>query len=85
MEWSRVDDTDSDGNLRVTYAMILPPGTDFMIRATKFGVQLSGTTPFYTDYTQVQEKLSWSQYQHQRIKETNSAILQRYLDEGCLT
>lgn len=79
MNWVRIDDLTDAGYVRVRYGLV---GYDFEIRATASGVQLTGTTPIYTDYTPVQEKLSWAQYQSQRIRETGRAIPQAFLDRG---
>lgn len=81
MNWTRIDDLDDNGNIRVRYTL---HGFDFEIRATKFGVQLTGTTPYYTDWTSVQERLSWCQYISQRLKETGEPISQYRLERGQL-
>jgi len=82
MEWTRIDDIDENSNIRVRYCLVTPPGYSFEIRATRLGVQLTGITPYYTDYVPIQEKLSWAQYQSQRIRETGTVIIQTYLDRG---
>ena len=79
MNWTRLDDIDEFENLRVRYLLT---GFDFEIRATKLGVQLTGTTPYYTDWTTVNEKITWCQYQSQKIRETGCQIPQDILDRG---
>ena len=82
MNFIRIDDVDSDGLLRVRYVLDSQPGYDFEIRATKLGVQFTGTTPYYTDYVPIQQILSWAQYQSQKLRETGHSIPQNILERG---
>lgn len=82
MDFTRIDDIDELGNLRVIYTLSSQPGYDFKILATKLGVQLSGLSPKYTDYTAVNRHLVFAQYQSQKLRETGHAIPQPVLDRG---
>jgi hypothetical protein len=81
MIFARTDDLDGGGFTRVRY-ILQYPGYSFEIQATRAGVIITGTTPPYTDWVPVQEKLSWAQYQAQKLRETGRAIPQNILDQG---
>jgi len=82
MEFTRIDDIDELGNLRVIYALTSQPGYDFKILATKLGVQLAGLTPKLTDMIAINECLVWAYYQQQKLRETGHAVPQPVLNRG---
>lgn len=81
MEFLRIDEV-VNGLLYVRYTVMNQPGYDLTISASRQGVEFSGTCRPYTDYTPLQQVLSWAQYQSQRIRETGASIPQAFLDRG---
>ena len=82
MIFQRNDDLDQLGNNRVSYTLIESPGYTFSVIATKLGVQLTGTTPPYTDYRAINQVMVWAQYQSQHLREQGVSIPQNEIDRA---
>jgi hypothetical protein len=84
MTFQRNDDIDPNGNNRVNYTLIDCPGYTFTAIATKQGVQLTGTTPPYTDFRAINQVLVWVQYQYNQLKTRGTSIPQNFIDSGMI-
>lgn len=82
MIFARSDDVDSYGNQRVNYFLADSPGFDFTVSITKTGIQISGTTPNYTDPIEINRVMNWSVIQRQALKERGAPITQQQIDHG---
>ena len=76
MIFTRSDDLDNSGNNRVNYNLADAPGFTFSITATRQGVQVSGTTPFYTDPRAINQAFVWAFAQYNSLNTQGTAIPQ---------
>jgi len=68
MIFTRSDDIDSLGNQRVTYSLSDCPGYTFTFSTTKTGITISGTTPVFTDFTQLNLMSMYIKVQHDSLR-----------------
>jgi hypothetical protein len=78
--FNRIDDISESGNARVRY-VLMHIDYLFEIQATRTGIRLTGTTPYYSDWAPVQKYLNFAQYQSQKLKETGSSVSEQTLEE----
>jgi hypothetical protein len=84
MIFTRVDDLDGNGNNRVSYTLVDAPGYTFSVIATRTGVQITGTTPVYTDQRQINQVLVWAYAQFNNLSTQGVSIPQNHIIGGLL-
>lgn len=84
MNFVRTDDFDGDGSNRVTYSLVDQPGYTFAVIATRTGVQVTGTTPKFTDPRAINQVMTWSYCQYNNLSTQGVAIPQDRIIGGKL-
>lgn len=77
------DDVDPDFNCdRVTYQYEYDPDTIFTITITRYGIQMTGATPRFTDQQQYTEVLDWALRQFSALKVGRRPLPQTLVLQG---